>query len=102
MINGATETRISDPVRGPCGRRLEAARHLVLALRAGLEVLQSVLDAVLDALVVAGLKMQAVIVRGRAPVATVEHFITTKEDRGGDRVTLILGELDHNGLRHHR
>ena len=58
--HGGAQGRIGEPVRGPGEGRLEAARELVLALRAGLEALQAVADAVLDALVVAGLEMQAV------------------------------------------
>ncbi len=57
-------------MRRPGERRLEAAAHLVLALRARLEALDAALDAELDALVIAGLEVQAVVVGGRAPVAS--------------------------------
>ena len=63
---------IRDPVRRPGKRRLEAARDLVLALRARLEGGETVFDAVVDALVIAGLEMQAVIVGVGAPVAAIE------------------------------
>src|SRR5688500_8871383 len=45
------------PAAGELGQ--EAARHLVLALRARLEAREAFAQAVLDALVVAGLEMQA-------------------------------------------
>ncbi len=48
--------------------------HLVLALRAGLEAAEAVLDAVFDALVIARFEMQAVLIHGGAPVAAVERI----------------------------
>ena len=45
----------------------EAAAHLVLALRARLEALDATFDAVIDALVVAGLEVQAVEIARRRP-----------------------------------
>ena len=45
----------------------EAAAHLVFALRAGLEARDAALDAELDALVVAGLEMQAVVLARARP-----------------------------------
>ena len=53
--------------------RQESARELVLALRAGLERVQAFAQAVIDALVVAGLEMQAVDCLARAPVAAVQR-----------------------------
>src|SRR5277367_770768 len=69
FANGGGKPLILHVVRRTRERRHEAARHLVFALRAGLESLQFLLDAVIDALVVAGLEMQAVVVAARAPVA---------------------------------
>ena len=59
---------------GGCARqhRQEAARDLVLALRTGFEDPQAFAQAVVDALVVAGLEMQAGRSLARAPVATVQ------------------------------
>src|SRR5690606_31676907 len=79
--------------------RLEPARHLVLALRAGLEVLQPIFDAVLDPLVVARFEMQAVELRSRAPVAAVQRVVAAQEDRRRDRSITICGEFHHDGLR---
>ena len=56
-----------DPVPAAHERRQEAARQLVLALRAGLETGQAFAQAVVDALVVAGLEMQAGHRFGRRP-----------------------------------
>ena len=64
---------------------IEAARHLVLALGAGFEPLQALGDAIVDALVVAGLEMQAVIVAARAPVAPEQGVLADEEDRHRDR-----------------
>src|SRR5690606_4940999 len=63
------EARIGDVMRGMRGCRFEAAHQLVLALRARFETCQAPFDAVVDALVVAGLEMQAVQFARRAPVA---------------------------------
>src|ERR1043165_721906 len=100
-VDRAPEACIRDPVRRPGLRRLEAARHLVLALRARLEAPQTLLDTVLDSLVIARLEMQAVELRRCAPVAAVERVATAKEDRGRDRRALHLGELydDRAGQR---
>src|ERR1700734_3262160 len=63
IANRTAQRHIGNPVRRPGQRRLETACDLVLALRTGLEALQTLGDAVIDALVIAGLEMQAVIVR---------------------------------------
>ncbi len=60
------------PMARPGRLRHEAAADLVLALRAGLESPQPLADAVLDALVVARLEMQAVEVGAAAPVAAIQ------------------------------
>jgi hypothetical protein len=62
----AAQARVCDPEGGAGRHGLEAARKLVLALRAGLETLQSVVDGVFDAAVVAQLEVQA---RARACTA---------------------------------
>jgi hypothetical protein len=93
------EGRVANLVEGPYGRGGEAARYLVLALGAGLEPRQAFPDAVLDALVVAGLEVQAVMVRGRAPVASVEGVLAAQEYRAGDRLAVAVDrELDHERL----
>ena len=53
------ELRVREPVRRPGLHRQQAARHLVLALRAALEAAEAVLDAPRERLVVAGLEVQA-------------------------------------------
>ena len=68
------ETGIRHPVVAPDQLRQEPAGELVLALRAGLEHAQSLAQAVVDALVVAGLEMQAGDRFVRTPVATVERI----------------------------
>src|SRR5690606_22833428 len=93
------ESGICNPMRGPCRRRLESSRHLVLALRARLEPRKTALDAVLDSLVVARLEVQAVEVRGRTPVTPVQGTCSDEENRRGDRAALKLGQLDHDAAR---
>ena len=82
--DGGAKAAVLEPVRRERARRLEAARDLVLALRAGVEEREPALDAVLDALVVAGLEVQRILVSGRAPVAAVEPAAALEEDRCGD------------------
>src|SRR5579863_4429163 len=85
FVNGSLELRPRQPVLGPGVGGLEATTDLVLALGAGVEMLQALADAVFDALVVAGLEMQAVELLFRAPVATVECVAASKADSGGHR-----------------
>src|SRR3954451_10492872 len=63
------QTGIDDMMRGVGGLRQVTARDLVLALRAGLDPLQAVLDRELDGLIVADLEMQERMVLDGAPVA---------------------------------
>ncbi len=51
----------------------------MLALSAGLETLESVLDAVIHTLVIARLEVQAVLIRPRAPVAAVKRVGALEE-----------------------
>ncbi len=78
VANGRGKSRVGDEMRRARQSRNESSRHLVLALRSRLEALQLLLDAILDALVVAGLEMQAVIVAAGAPVAAVQGVSPTK------------------------
>src|SRR5688500_15966041 len=59
--DGFPEARIHDPVQGPSGRRGETPGYLVFTLGAGFETADAAFDAIFDALVVAGLEMQAVM-----------------------------------------
>src|SRR5215469_6548052 len=72
LVNGRLEFRPGQPVLRPGVGGLEAAADFVLALGTGVEMLQALADAPFDALVVAGLEVQAVIFLLRAPVAAVE------------------------------
>src|SRR5215831_17661909 len=78
--NRIAETRVRDGMGGPGERRLETSTHLVLALGARLEALDAALDAELDALVIARLEMQAVIVGLGSPVTAVERVLAPEED----------------------
>ncbi len=84
-VDRSVELSVAQPMAGPGRLRHEAARDLVLALCAGLEPLEPFADAVVDALVVAGLEVQAVEVSAAAPVAAVQRRAAAKADRRGDR-----------------
>src|SRR5690606_3450162 len=66
------EAIVGDPVPAAHRRGQEAASDLVLTLGAGLEPAQPLAQAVFDALVVAGLEVQAGQLPRGAPVAAVE------------------------------
>src|SRR5580704_4655165 len=78
--DGASQCRVCNPMCRPGQRGFESACQLVLALCTRLKACQTLLDAIVHALVVAGLKMQAVIVRVRTPVAAEEGIKRTKKD----------------------
>src|SRR4030088_312758 len=67
----------------------------MLALGPRLEACDAALDAKLDALVVARLEMQAVVVRGGSPVPTEQRILTPEKNRCGDRCLLVHSHLHH-------
>ena len=69
IADGRGKSLVRNEMRRARQSRYKSPRHLVLALRARLEALQLVLDAILDSLVVAGLEMQAVVIAAGPPVA---------------------------------
>ena len=69
----AAQRRIGDVMRRIGRHRHVAARELVLALRAGLDPRELVLDRVFDRLIVAQLEMQERVMLDRAPVAAVQR-----------------------------
>lgn len=71
-VNRVPEFRILQPVVRMRLRRHQAAGEFVLALRAAFEYLQAMRDRVLDALVVAGLEVQAGYVFHCAPMAAIQ------------------------------
>ena len=82
LLDRVTELPVGNVVRRPGDGGLEAATDLVLALGAGLEAGNAALDAKLDALVLTRFEVQAVVVRGGAPVAAEQCVLTPEEDRG--------------------
>ncbi|MCW0424999.1 hypothetical protein NB713_002942 [Xanthomonas sacchari] len=94
-----TETGVGDPVAAAHQPRQEAAGDLVLALRARLEAGQALAQAVLDALVVAGLEVQA----GQglaAPVPAVQGVAAAQAERTGHRRAVMHGQEDQQVARH--
>src|ERR1700676_4830766 len=79
---------------GPGQARFEAARDLVLALGTRLEGAQTVGNAVVDALVVAGLEMQAVVVGVGAPIAAIERIGGAEKHRHRHRLAGAHRQLD--------
>ncbi len=86
---------------GRVGRdRQIAAGQLVLALGAGLDALELVLDGVFDGLIVAELEVQERVVLGRAPVASEQRVRAAKVDGARDEASGALGHHQHDVLRH--
>src|SRR5205085_766137 len=96
IVDGAVEGRMRQPMEGARRLRQEAARMLVLALRAALEERDAPLDAELDRLVVARLEVQAGHMLDRAPVAPVEGVRTVEVQRGGHAAALALGDHEEH------
>src|SRR5690606_16904847 len=94
------KARIRQAMPRPRRRRREASADLVLPLDAGLELLQSFADAMLDALVVARLEMQAVKIREAAPVAAVKRAAALETDRRGNRRASVTRDDDEHVLGH--
>src|ERR1700716_1047143 len=84
VANRRGEPLIGEEMRRTHHGRHESPRHLVLALRSRFEALQFMLDAVFDALVVAGLEMQAVVVAAGAPVAAEQGIVAHEKYGYGD------------------
>ena len=84
-LDGLAKSGVRDPMGGVGRRRHVAARELVIALRAGLDAGELVLDRVVDRLMVADLEMQARVVLDRAPVAAIDAIAADQIERAGDR-----------------
>src|SRR5262245_6467562 len=100
-LDGVGELRLPQPVGGPSHLREEAARELVLALRAALEDADPARDAELERLVVAGLEVQARHVAGGAPVPTVKGLAGEDVKGACDRLAFPLGDHEQQVLRQH-
>src|SRR5690242_16013369 len=92
FVNGGVEFRPRQPVGGIGVGGFEAAANLVFPLGTGVEVLQSGADAVLDALVITGLEMQAVELLYRAPVPAIERVTTLEADGRRHGLAAVEGE----------
>jgi len=100
IFDRLVEHWFAEPVIRPgCGGR-EAAADLVLSLCAGLEAAESLANAVVDALVVTRLEVQAVKVREAAPVAAEERIVAAKADGRRDRAALESREDDDETFGH--
>ena len=77
VANCREKLRVCEPVRRPSRFGNKSAADLVLTLRTWLEDLLARLDAVFDALVIAGLEVQGVVVAIAAPITApslAEYF----------------------------
>jgi hypothetical protein len=93
VVDRARELRMREPVRRPRLHRQQAARHLVLALRAAFEAQVAVGDAPGERLVVAGVEVQAADVLDRAPVAAERGLAlgVDRDQRGRDAALAAAG-----------
>src|SRR6185312_792830 len=86
-------------VAGMRARGQETAGEFVQALRAGLESEQSAAQAVIDALVVAELEMQAGNLFARPPVAAVQGVAAGQEQRTGNHLASAARESHVRAVR---
>src|SRR5215210_1085347 len=91
-----------DVVRAVGDGGQKAARQLMLALRPGLEELQTPLDGELDPRVVAQLEVQITHVFDGAPVAPIQVASLVEEQRARDRTPrqLVAREDEQGAVRH--
>src|SRR5581483_7307043 len=80
LLDGVAKLAIGNVVRRPGDGGLEAAADFVLALGPGLKAGNAALDAEFDALVIAGLEVQAVVIRRGPPVAAEQRLLTPEEN----------------------
>ena len=71
----------------------------MLALGAGLKILQTMLYAVINALVIAGLEVQGVVVCVASPVASVQRSGALEEHGRADGMRIFLGEHNQDAVR---
>src|SRR5690606_34629912 len=100
ITDGPAKAFVLYPVGGPGGGGQEPAADLVLPLGTRLEAAQAMGDAVLDALVVTGLEMQAVELLPAAPVAAVQGVLAAEIDGAGHGSALVMGEHQYQLLTH--
>src|SRR5947209_997835 len=98
IADGAGHAWIGKIVRGIGRHRPVAARELVLALRTGLDALQSARDAEFDRLVIADFEMQEWVLLDRTPVAAVERVVADKIQRPGDVVPSAFGDNQQDAI----
>src|ERR1700754_4211407 len=74
--------------------------HLVLALSAGLDRLESVRNRKIDRLIIASLEMQEGDLAACAPIAAIEPFTANEIECAGDDPSALLGQHQQNTIRH--
>ena len=99
-VDGVAEFGMLEPVPGMGRGGDQPACELVLALRTAFEDLQPVRDRVLDALLVAGLEVQARQVFQRAPVAAVQTLAVLHAERARGGLTVAVGDDQHDVVGH--
>src|SRR6186713_2769297 len=100
VFDGFAKTPVHDVVRGPGDRRFKSTTELVLALRSRLKPRHTLLDTKLDSLVIAGFEMQAVVIRGGAPVAAKQRLLGPEKDRRGHWCATTHSQFDHERITH--
>ena len=97
ILDGATETRVPDPVTGPCRHGFEAAAQLVLPLHTCIHSSQFVLYAIFDGLIVTKLEMEIGVLPHTAPVTAIKGPRAQHGEGPGDGFPRVISQ-DQQGL----
>src|SRR5712692_4271509 len=100
ILDRAPQPRVVDVMRGIGRGRPVAARYLVLALGAGLDAGELVLDGELDRLVIAELKMQEWMILDTTPIAAEQRIGADEVDGAGDPTSIALGHHQEDAVAH--
>src|SRR5262249_34546236 len=100
ILDRAPQRRIDDVMRRIGRRRQIAARNFVLALGAGLDAGELVLDGVLDGLIIAELEVQERVVLACAPMAAEQRVRANEVDGAGDPAPVALGHHQQDAVAH--
>src|SRR5438270_7518975 len=87
-------------MRAPGDDRLIAARDLVLALSAGLDAGEAVINRPLDRLVIAELEVEERHLLGAPPITAVERVFADEIERSGNRPAVAAGEEQQQVVAH--
>ncbi len=78
----------------------KASTEFVLALGAGVEALQLVFYAIVDALVITTLEMQVLIIMIATPDPAIQVTVAAEENRAGYDLIIVPGQYYQHALAH--